>query len=79
MKVSDLIPGDQSPASKAVFIMQAPHPVFTTFQLVVWYMPDDTYSFDALKEHQEVGEMVTVTADERKSKLRRILVPGAKE
>lgn len=58
-KVIELIPGDKvtNPHGSAIFVAQTTHPIYPSFQLVIWYMGDNQWSFDALMPGQEVGKV----------------------
>jgi hypothetical protein len=59
-RVSDLQPGDKVTLSggevSGTFIARQAHPYYPGLMLVVWYLSDGTWSFDALLDAQEVGE-----------------------
>jgi len=60
--VSALSPGDRivqdGPEGmvSAVFVAQAPHPLYPGLRLVIWKLDDGSWSFDALRPGQEVGQ-----------------------
>lgn len=45
---------------EAVVIAHAPHPDYDGFELVIWKLDDETFSFDALSPIMELpGQLVT--------------------
>lgn len=74
--VADLVPGDlvRNAGMEAVYIEQAPHPLFPGLRLVIWRLGDG-WSFDALSSRQEVGE-VWMASDftARHARLRQVLL-----
>lgn len=59
MKVSELTPGDTIKAFaglQATYVAQTEHPIWPWLRLVVWRMPDGSWSHDALSPQQDVGE-----------------------
>jgi hypothetical protein len=69
--VSDLLPGDlvtQGPQS-AVYVADVPHPHYPSLQLVIWRLDDGTWSLDALRAAQEVGDVSPATRQERWNRL----------
>lgn len=77
MRVTQLQPGDlvRSGPDSAVYIEQAPHPLYRGLRLVIWKMPDGTWSHDALKPGQDVGEAVPSTPAQRRVRLAYALLP----
>jgi hypothetical protein len=76
MKVSELTPGDLicpevggSP-SWAVFITSCHHPLWPGLRLVIWRMPDGSYSFDALMPGQEVGVLQAQGKEQKERSVR---------
>jgi hypothetical protein len=58
-RVSELIPGQivDNGGMSALFICQAPHPLYPALRLVVWQLAGSgRYSFDALDARQDVGQ-----------------------
>lgn len=71
--VSDLEPGNKVTLSggevSGTFIARQEHPYYPGLMLVIWYLSDGTWSFDALSHNQEVGEPEPSTGRERGSLL----------
>lgn len=71
--VSDLQPGDKVTLSggdvSGTFIARQAHPYYPGLMLVVWYLSDGTWSFDALDAMQEIGETEQSSDRERGSRL----------
>ena len=66
--VHDLLPGDlvvKEGIGSATFIAKGPHPKYLSLQLVIWKLEDGTWSLDALRWNQEVGEVVFSTGAQR--------------
>ena len=66
--VHDLVPGDlvvKESVGSATFIAKGPHPKYPGLQLVIWKLEDGTWSLDALRWNQEVGEAVFSTGLQR--------------
>jgi hypothetical protein len=65
--VADLFPGDTvtQGGETAVFIAKAPHPAYATLYLVIWKLADGTWSLDALRGEQEVGDVLAAGGDAR--------------
>jgi hypothetical protein len=63
VKVLDLVPGDliRNVDREALYVEQAPHPLYRGMQLVIWKLADGTWSLDALYIYQETGELVEPT------------------
>lgn len=77
IKVRELIPGMEivGPGSVLItFIIQQVHPIWPNFQMVVWKLHDNSYSFDALDAEQEVGECIPFTQQELNDNLKRALL-----
>lgn len=78
--VGDLSPGDLVTLSvtdlSAVFIARTEHPLWPHLQLVIWKMPDGSWSHDALFAHQEIGTITPSAPEERTARLRRALWNG---
>lgn len=60
VRVTDLLPGHVVTlgGDSAVFIAAPPHPLHRGLRLVLWKMPDGTWSLDALLAEQEVGDLL---------------------
>lgn len=71
-RVIDLVGGDlvRQAGMEATYVAQSPHPLYKGLQLVVWRMPDGTWSHDALSPIQEVGTVVDSTPHTRIIRLR---------
>lgn len=65
--VSELRPGDVVILflRQGTFISSSPHPNYPGLSLVIWKLDDGTWSLDALAYHQEVGELIPSTPNER--------------
>jgi hypothetical protein len=78
--VWELQPGDlvrqDDTDMEATFITNTPHPLFHGLQLVIWKMPDGSWSLDALRGDQEIGHVVESTRAEREARLRGALLGG---
>lgn len=82
VRVWDLMPGDLvsiATGESAVFIQNAPHPIWPHLCLVVWKLDSGAWSHDALDARQVVG---FVRAEERElaprlTRLREALLGGA--
>lgn len=75
--VAQLVPGDQvlGLEGPVTFVQQAEHPLWPHLRLVIWKMPDGSWSHDALDARQEVGALaVQSTPAERKQALRQALL-----
>jgi len=61
--VHELRPGDEVTLGdqKALFIASGIHPKYKALRLVIWKLTDGTWSLDALRWNQEVGEIVLAT------------------
>jgi hypothetical protein len=78
MRVSELVPGMQFThvpmfGDKPVtFITQCPHPLYHGLQMVIWKMPDGSWSHDALRSDQVLpaGEVIPSNHGERYTNLR---------
>lgn len=75
-RVLQLTPGDEVGAfgRSGTFIARCPHPLFPGLQLVVWKMDDGSWSHDALRVEQDVGEAAPTTEASRELRLRRALL-----
>lgn len=78
--VRDLIPGDAVIDrlgmfdGDPVFVARVePHPLYPTLVMVIWRMPDRSWSHDALDARQEVGDTRPASAEQRTSRLRAAL------
>lgn len=72
-RVCDLVPGDLvaiPTGDSAVYVAQTPHPLWPGLHLVIWRMPDGTWSHDALDARQVVGQVQESTLVERIGRLR---------
>jgi hypothetical protein len=58
----------------AVFVTRSVHPVWPHLMLVIWWLENEGWSFDALANSQEAGDPVPSPAAERKERLRRVLL-----
>lgn len=82
--VKDLVPGDavwiEWSGGEATFVVATRHPLYAPpLRLVVWKMPDGSWSHDALDERQDVGQVVEPTdARAREDRLREALTPGSR-
>lgn len=77
MIVNDLTPGDivDNGITSATFIERTTHPIWPALMLVVWRMPDGSWSLDAFSARQDVGDVAN--GDEsRDNRLRRAMVGG---
>lgn len=75
--VFDLKPGARvlmPDGRAATFVQHAPHPLTPNLRLVIWKMPDGSWSHDALDLFQHVGEALAATDDERRQALREALL-----
>lgn len=66
--VNELRPGDlvtQSGVGSAIFIASGTHPKYPGLRLVIWKLDDGTWSLDALRWNQEVGELIFSTAEQK--------------
>lgn len=76
--VWQLVPGDQVEDRRGgpppTFVQRAQHPLWPGLQLVIWRMPDGSWSHDALDGRQEVGQAVPATEAERTQRLREALL-----
>jgi hypothetical protein len=75
IKVYDLVPGmvvenPVEPERWGVFVVSCPHPLYSSLRMVVWRMPDGSWSHDALDSRQDVGDARPSSAEERLSNLR---------
>lgn len=70
--VSSLFPGEvvHMMGRQAVYIEQAPHPIYAGLRLVLWKLDTGEWSHDALDPRQEVGETLPSTPEERRVALR---------
>lgn len=77
-RVCDLSPGDNVATGAlsevlggpcATFISRGWHPRYPGLCLVIWAMPDGSFSLDALDATQEVGEVTFSTAEQRWSRV----------
>jgi hypothetical protein len=81
-QVRDLIPGDCvtiQTGDSATFLCQTRHPIWPHLQLVIWWVDDmegkePFWSFDALDERQEIGQIREATPADRSQQLARILL-----
>jgi hypothetical protein len=76
--VSALAPGDlvTNAGMSAVFIARMVHPKWPALMLVAWRLDEEVgggWSFDALLPHQEVGDVVSSTIQDRADRLRTAL------
>lgn len=57
--VQNLVPGDlvENSGASALFVAQTEHPIWPSLQLVIWRMPDGSWSHDALDARQDVGQI----------------------
>ena len=80
-RVSELQPGDEvhNFGEYAVFVQRCQHPIWPSMQLVIWKMPDGTWSHDALDAWQEVGTPVESTVEDRMTRLRAALLGGTRD
>jgi len=70
--VADLMPGDLvtlGPGS-GVFVTSCRHPLYPMLQLVIWRLPDRSWSLDALHMQQHVGDLSPASSAERVTRLR---------
>lgn len=76
--VAGMTPGDRvsipGGEGAATFVQRAPHPLYPHLCLVVWRMPDGSWSHDALAAAQDVGEVLPATPDGRRQALRQALL-----
>lgn len=73
----ELIAGDEvrSAGTAGTFITYTDHPIWPGLRLVVWWLPEEErWSHDALHPHQDVGERVTATDEDRMRRLRTALL-----
>lgn len=77
--VADLVPGDVVDLGddSATFIARTQHPIWPSMQLVVWRLADGTWSHDALRMQQDVGQARPADVFSRQAELRRTLLGGA--
>lgn len=70
--VAELLPGEivYSFGRSACFVARTEHPVWPSLQLVIWRMPDGSWSHDALDARQEVGNSDHADLDTRIARLR---------
>jgi hypothetical protein len=57
----------------AVYVAQAEHPLYAGLRLVVWKLDDGSWSHDALRPDQDVGEAAVTVPYQRVLRLRRAL------
>ncbi len=78
--VYSLLPGDvvSMGGRQAVFVTHTGHPIWPKLRLVTWRLDDGSWSHDALAIHQEVGEAVRSTPEQRESALRWALLNAGK-
>jgi hypothetical protein len=72
--VIDLLPGDvvtQGP-QQALFVASEPHPVHRELRLVIWMLDTGTWSLDALRADQEVGDVTPAPREDRWTRLQRV-------
>lgn len=78
MKVQDLVPGDRlkDPAGNtAIFVARTRHPLYTSLQLVIWWLEtDERWSFDALDLRQGLGMTTLGSIHDRHDNLRKVLL-----
>jgi hypothetical protein len=76
MMLAELVPGDliHQGDMSAVYVTRSVHPIWPGLMLVIWRLEDEGWSFDALKNNQDVGDPVPSTAHERKERLRHALL-----
>lgn len=77
--VAALTSGDEvalAGGHSAVFVAQTQHPLWPHLRLVVWRLPDGTWSHDALSALQDVGDVSPATQQARVARLRSALIPG---
>jgi hypothetical protein len=76
-RVRDLMPGDLVTlgAEQATFIARVPHPLWPMLQLCIWRLAGD-WSFDALREDQEIGTVSASSKAQRAQRLRAALAAG---
>lgn len=74
--VAELLPGDEISQldTSAVYIAQATHPLYPGLQLVIWRMPDGSWSHDALRASQVAGTAADRSYDARHARLRAALL-----
>ena len=73
--VADLMPGDLvtlGPGS-GVFVTSCRHPLYPMLQLVIWRLPDRSWSLDALHYQQHVGDVAPASPAERVDRLRQAM------
>lgn len=73
--VWNLAPGDV--VQGHTFVQRAPHPLYSSLQLVIWRLADGSWSHDALDQLQYVGEAEPATVEQRKQRLRDALLGAA--
>jgi hypothetical protein len=73
--VAELIPGDlvEGLTGAATFVGQLPHPLYPGLQMVIWRMPDRSWSHDALSPAQFVGEALPANYIDRRQRLKAAL------
>jgi hypothetical protein len=82
--VAELRPGDVVEQAgqeglPATFIIRTEHPIWPKLSLVVWKLWDGSWSFDALSDAQEVGQLSPSDHGTRQERLRNALygrIPG---
>ena len=76
-EVRELQPGDivhlRGVPLQGVFITSAPHPAYPNLRLVVWRLSDGTWSFDALRNDQYIGQIKMQAERERGATLMAVL------
>lgn len=80
VSVNGLQPGDivSMAGLSATFVQQAEHPIWPGLQLVIWRLPDGSWSHDALDPRQVVGERVEQSDEQRHESLRLALLGAAR-
>lgn len=81
--VADLTPGglvtgsDINGPIRAVFVARITHPEYPGLMLVIWRLddvPGGTWSFDALRPGQDIGELARSTSRDRADRLSAVLL-----
>lgn len=77
--VCDLVPGDTVVlnGTPAIFITRTQHPLWPQLELVIWRLPDGSWSHDALSVDQFVGQAQPADVFSRKAALQRAVLGGA--
>lgn len=83
MKVCDLVPGDRfqdAAGTAAIFVARTRHPLYSSLQLVIWWMEADRrYMLDALDLRQHLGMSLVSSIHDRHANLRKAILEAQQE